>query len=115
MKTDKQVKHNTDAIRKLNDDLRQNLNGTVMLTEGFRSLPNLFQHAALIELKRFNDFTPDNDPHGEHDFGAIEFRHLFKIFWKIEYYALDMQHGSEDPANPEITKRVLTVMLASEY
>ncbi len=66
-------------------------------------------------IRGFDGFTPDNDPYGEHDFGS--FVHPFggKVFWKIDYYGLDLQSGSDDPADPTKTKRVLTVMLASEY
>ena len=62
----------------------------------------------------FEDFTPDNDPHGEHDFGAFE--HAGKrIFWKIDYYDAACENGSEDPADASKTTRVLTIMLADEY
>lgn len=30
-------------------------------------------------------------------------------------YDRDLRFGSEDPANPAISRRVLTIMLASEY
>jgi Protein of unknown function (DUF3768) len=57
-------------------------------------------------------------PYGEHDFGAFTFDHegeSLRIFWKIDYYAPDLLHGSEDPADPAQTIRVLTIMLAEEY
>jgi hypothetical protein len=63
---------------------------------------------------KFSDFTPDNDPHGEHDFGSFE--HAGKsIFWKIDCYDRDLNFGSPNPADPNVTARVLTVLLAEEY
>jgi hypothetical protein len=65
-------------------------------------------------VETFDVFTHDNDPYGEHDFGAFEHNGQ-RIFWKIDYYDLTMTIGSEDPSDPKHTVRVLTVMLASDY
>ena len=62
----------------------------------------------------FTAFTPDNDPHGEHDFGSFEFAGK-TIFWKIDCYDCDLNYGSPDPSDEPVTERVLTVMLAEEY
>lgn len=68
-------------------------------------------------MRRFDAFTEDNDPHGEHDFGAFGIEGIpEKIFWKIDYYADACgTFGSEDPADPARCFRVLTIMLASDY
>ena len=68
----------------------------------------------LKAVSEFSDFTPDNDPYGEHDFGALNVEG-HRIYFKIDYYDRDLIYGSPDPANPEVTTRVLTIMLASEY
>ena len=68
----------------------------------------------LAEVQTFDAFTADNDPHDEHDFGSFEVD-ACKVFWKIDYYDAAMVFGSEDPADPTKTTRVLTIMLASEY
>ncbi len=65
-------------------------------------------------MRAFSDFDDDNDPHGEHDFGVVEMRG-YKCFWKIDYYDADSEMLSPDPADPDVTRRVLTVMLADEY
>ena len=75
----------------------------------------LDQQAAVMQrVRSFADFTPDNDPAGEHDFGSFE--HDGKtIFWKIDCYDRNMNYGSPDPADETVTERVLTIMLAGEY
>lgn len=68
----------------------------------------------LLQVQQFEDFLEDNDPWGEHDFGSLVFRGQ-RVFWKIDPYDLTMTGRSPDPADPEVTARVLTVMLATEY
>jgi Protein of unknown function (DUF3768) len=105
----------TDRIRELNDTFRRTFaGGKVMMTSGVDELPDCVKAEALRQVATFSGFTPDNDAHGEHDFGSFTLVGR-KFFWKIEYYDREMVHGSEDPANPEKTTRVLTVMLANEY
>lgn len=104
-----------ETIARLNDALRQHgRGGAVMVTRGVRTLP-LFEPAELVQaLASYNSFDPDNDPHGERDFGDLTlFGH--DLLWKIDYYDPSLRYGSDDPADPSKTQRVLTVMLASEY
>jgi hypothetical protein len=88
--------------------------GKLFKKAGISALPSADQSAIREKVETFDVFTPDNDPHGERDFGAFEHNGT-RIFWKIDYYAPDMEHGSEDPADPKQTVRVLTIMLAPEY
>ena len=113
---------NTSRIRELNDQFRTTGHGgRVFLTKGIIALPNYEMLQAIAAVRSFEAFTPDNDPHGEHDFGAFTIEG-HKVFWKIDYYALDAEGkldvdagGSEDPSDPAKTARVLTIMLAEEY
>ena len=102
-------------IRALNDIARQcPFGGDLYITRGIASLPPNEQADILQCVRTFNDFTEDNDPHGEHDFGS--FGHKGRtIFWKIDCYDLLLNNGSPDPSDPAVTRRVLTVMLAEEY
>jgi len=105
----------TARIAELNDILRTTfLTGRVLMTEGIRTLPDATQSRIVEAVQTFEAFPPDNDPHGERDFGALAIEGE-KIFWKIDYYAPDMMHGSDDPSDPKQTRRVLTIMLAEEY
>jgi len=103
----------TDRIRALNDAFRTRMvGGQLLLTQGIAGRPDTEE--ILSKVAGFSEFSEDNDPHGEHDFGAFE-HGSDTLFWKIDYYSRDLQAGSEDPADPAVTTRVLTVMLAPEY
>jgi hypothetical protein len=62
----------------------------------------------------YDDFCNANDPHGEHDFGAFE-AEGHTIFFKIDYYDKSLQMHSPNPADPTVTERIITLMLAEEY
>ena len=84
------------------------------MTLGVQALGPGFISRAITALRQFTDFNEDNDPHGEHDFGAFEVDG-HRLFFKIDYYAADLQHGSEDPTDSLKTSRILTLMLPEEY
>lgn len=101
--------------RALNDALRSTfVGGRVLTTSGVSSLGTETVAVILDHVRAFTDFTEDNDPNGEHDFGAFE-TDGNRFFFKLDYYNLTMDAGSEDPADPKKTTRVLTIMLVSEY
>jgi Protein of unknown function (DUF3768) len=107
----------TRRIRVLNDAFRVSFDrrlGRLMLTQGVANLPIEVQKEVLDCVSAFKAFTADNDPHGEHDFGSFELVGQ-AFFFKFDYYAPDMEHGSEDPSDANQTRRVLTLMLAEEY
>jgi hypothetical protein len=62
----------------------------------------------------YDDFCQANDPHEEHDFGAFDTEGQ-RIVFKIDYYDRTLTHHSPDPADPAVTERIITVMLAEEY
>jgi hypothetical protein len=103
-------------IAALNDAFRKGLpaGGRVFMTAGVDAKGPAFVAAALAKVRSFDAFTGGNDPHGERDFGAFELGGE-KLFWKIDYYDRDEQHGAEDPSDASKTLRVMTVMLAQEY
>ena len=84
------------------------------MTSGVAALPEAELAQLLERVRSFDAFSPDNDPHAEHDFGSIEHAGT-TYFFKVDYYAPGMEGGSEDPADPEKTTRVLTIMRADEY
>ena len=84
------------------------------MSAGVAGLPLDVKAHVFIQVQSFADFNADNDPHGEHDFGSFEVAGE-KFFWKIDYYDSEMMFGSDDPADPEATTRVLTIMFAEEY
>ena len=98
--------------KETNDALRQSipnvaLPNLLVITRGIADLEPEAVREILEEVKEFNDFSVDNDPWEEHDFGSFSYQSEEpekKIFWKIDDYA-----GQEG------YNLVLTVMLAEEY
>jgi hypothetical protein len=104
-----------DKIRALNDAFRTTMTGgTVLLTAGVDALPSDVKAMVIRRVTTFSEFDASNDPHAEHDFGSFTLAGR-KFFWKIDAYDADMRYGSDDPADPAKTTRVLTIMLAEEY
>jgi hypothetical protein len=102
------------AIAALNDACRAQSSGAWLLTVGVRALGLRELAQALADVTAFSNFSQDDDPYGERDFGAFEVGGVH-LFWKIDYYDLDLAFASPDPADPAVTRRVLTLMLAEEY
>ena len=112
----------TERIRALNDELRTRpggaeflyTSGQVCITRGVATRGPDFMLKAVHAVRTFSDFTPDNDPHGEHDFGSFKIDGE-QLNWKIDYYDLALEMGSAHPEDENQTRRVMTIMLASEY
>jgi Protein of unknown function (DUF3768) len=105
----------TEQIRALNDRLRQNFTeGTAIITNGVAALSGEAVARIFKTIAVYDDFCRANDPHEEHDFGAFEADGQV-IFFKIDYYDTTLTWHSSDPADPTVTERVITIMLAEEY
>ncbi len=108
-------KSDSKAIAALNDQARQTFTDCrVLFTQGIQALSLERVAQVLDAVRSFDQFTEDNDPYGEHDFGRIDLQGS-AIFWKFDYYDTDLQMASLDPGDPTITTRVLTIMMADEY
>lgn len=104
-----------NRIRALNDHARRTFTGAqIVVTAAFADLELDLKARALSKVRTFEDFNADNDPHHEHDMAFFE-EGGEKFFFKFDYYAPCMRYGSDDPADPEKTRRVLTIGLASDY
>lgn len=105
----------TRKIRALNDALRiKGEGGRIFVTKGVEAHGTAFLDQAVAAMRAQTEFSEDNDPYGEHDFGRVVVEDT-PVLWKIDYYDAAMEHGSDDAADPERTKRVLTLFLAEEY
>ena len=103
-----------NPIASQNDAFRTRPTEGLMLTKGVSDNGSAFVQEALRAVSAFDAFTTENDPHGEHDFGALTVAGE-SLFWKIDYYDRQLEYGSPDPADLAVTQRILTIMLAEEY
>ena len=106
---------NISEIALQNDNFRKHLSqGTLVLTQGIRSNTKEDLEAIITKVRTFDNFDENNDPYGERDFGAFDYKGK-RIFWKIDYYDREFLYLSPDVSNPRLTNKVLTVMYAEEY
>jgi len=109
------TKSKTNRIRNLNDAFRRTfIGGAVMITQSVEAMPLDQRRSLLQKIRSFDAFEEGNDPHQEHDFGAVD-EAGERFFWKIDYYDKKTEFGSPDPADSAVTTRVLTIMRADEY
>ena len=93
------VDRTPQSIALLNDQARTTLtNCKLIITQGIDSLGLEAVGFILNLVRRFDDFSEGNT-----------------VFWKIDYYDLDLMNHSPDPSDPHVTRRVLTIMLGEEY
>jgi len=106
----------TARIRELNDQIRTTgigngrvvaVGSLVMADEGLRS-------KAVTAMRAFTDFNLGDDPYGQHDFGAFTIEKR-RFFFKIDYYDLAEEAGSEHPEDPTQTVRICSLMFAEDY
>lgn len=90
--------------------LSNNAHAKVVITCGVIAHP--LHMKVFAAVKNFSDFNKENDPHGEHDFGAVVVDGQ-KFFFKIDYYDEHFERGV-DPYEQE-PSRLLSIMLAEEY
>lgn len=84
-----------------------------MVTRAVAALPADTLAELLAAVRQFDAFTANNDPYGERDFGSVTIDGD-AYFWKIDYYDIDLNFGSPDPADETVTYRVLTLMTAGD-
>lgn len=111
----------TLTIRQQNDSFRRGMivggclfPGTVVVTAGVHARGRDFETAAYLAVAKDTAFTEDNDPWGDHSFGVVTVQNE-RLYWKIDYYDADREYGSDDPADPAKTHRILTILFPSEY
>ena len=108
------------VIAQQNDQFRQTwgadftIPGQILCTPGITEKGFGFEVAVMKAVMQFDDFTKDNSPYGERDFGSLTIEDV-RIFWKFDLYDADYQGGTPDATNPAVTRRVLTIMLPEEY
>lgn len=123
--TSEQLATYRERVAVLNDQMRAQLDGPapniVVMTSGILALVDSSpataaakQQALMAIVADYSDFSEDNNPYGERDFGVFEWQGT-RCYWKIDYYDRERDWGSPDPADPAVTCRVLTILRADEY
>jgi len=92
--------------------------GRIVMTRGVADLGYAEQAQIMQAVQQYSDFTEDNDPYGQHDFGVFTIQSQgkpLKLYWKIDLYDRDYTYGAVMPTSLADTRRVLTVLFPSDY
>jgi len=108
-----------NAIAQQNDVFRSHPNwgdkvGKWVLTQSIQAMGPDIVRQTIKAVMAFDDFNKDMDPYGEHAMGKVEVEGT-TVWWKIDLYDVNYEYGSPSPAEVLKTRRVLTLMLPSEY
>lgn len=113
--TDSPISERTDRIRQLNDQLRTlRGSGKIHIIGALADMGEEMQKEVLTAVATFAGFNEGDDPYGEHDFGTVTVEGE-QFMFKIDYYAPDLENGSDDPADPAKTVRIMSVFHTSDY
>ena len=114
----------TELIAGQNDAFRRSIlrttpvadapQGQFVMTRGVAALGPDAQLALTRRVASFDAFNADSDPHCWHEMGVIDFDGT-TVWFKVDLYDVDYMYGSPEPSDPEQTRRVLTLLLPSEY
>ncbi|MCD1635916.1 DUF3768 domain-containing protein [Martelella mediterranea] len=88
--------------------------GQFVMTRGVAALGPDAQLELTRRVAAFDGFNADSDPQGWHEMGVIEFDGT-TVWFKVDLYDTDYTYGSPEPSDPLQTRRVLTLLLPSEY
>ena len=108
-------------IADLNDAFRQSILvppnlGCVFTAHHFEQKGGHWQRVALHAVANFSEFSDDNDPSGERGTDAIPMTvEGVEMLWKIDYYDREFKDPSPDPSDPDVTLRIITLMLPEDY
>ena len=115
MSDKKSFRNTTEQVAYLNDRLRcDGIGGKIVVTNSIAELSISTKAKIFQAIQKFDTFNEDNDPYGEHDMGFLNVDNL-NLAWKIDYYDNKLECHSPDKADPNVTTRIMTVMLQNEY
>ena len=102
-------------IARLNDEFRSTFeDGPVLMTARVIALPVELRSAAIVGVQGHTVFAQDDDPYEEHDWASFELGGQHFV-WTIDCYDETRTYASKNPCDPDITTRVLTLMLAADF
>ncbi|WP_051645385.1 DUF3768 domain-containing protein [Labrenzia sp. DG1229] len=88
--------------------------GQIFMTPGVTELPEASRAALLHAVAAYETFNPDSDPYNWREMGVVEIE-AETVWFKIDLYDENYEYGSSDPTDLRFTRRVLTLLLPSEY